>query len=197
MTAILSTLMSLMVRPSFLLCYFLLLAIISDRKALEAYYFTPGFRSSGLKPCQWDMLHRQAPVKPPAGFLNTTRCYIERIKGTFSFLLLMALGLGDSHNIQKFNLYREDNNTYILTGIYIPSQHIILFINNKTFTDYNNITIYDSLIGYMKPNPLVTEFILYDSGISSTVLPDCVFPDVFLLSQQASVLVCTEITMHH
>lgn len=109
----------------------------------------------------------------------------------------MALGLGDSHNIQKFNLYREDNNTYILTGIYIPSQHIILFINNKTFTDYNNITIYDSLIGYMKPNPLVTEFILYDSGISSTVLPDCVFPDVFFLSQQASVLVCTEITMHH
>ncbi|KAK8801998.1 hypothetical protein WA158_006393 [Blastocystis sp. Blastoise] len=140
-------------------------ALLLDRLALQSYYFTPGYLSSGPSPCLFDI--QQCNGETPPGFLHTTRCYIERIKG-----------LGEFQDIQKFNLYREDNNRYILTGIYIPRQNLVIFVNNRTITDYNTLNIYDNLIAYMKTNITGTEFHLYDNGINGKDIPECVFPDL-------------------
>lgn len=61
-------------------------ALLLEDIAKRSKYFSPGFLSSGGKPCQFDSISDQqlrsyGMKKSHNGFKGTVRCYMERVRG--------------------------------------------------------------------------------------------------------------------
>lgn len=66
--------------------------LLLDDIAKRSKFFSPGYLSSGGKPCEFDtmteeQLRAYGMKKSSCGFIGTIRCYIERNRGTNRFLL--------------------------------------------------------------------------------------------------------------
>ena len=157
--------------------------LLLDDIAKRSKFFSPGYLSSGGKPCEFDTMTEEqlrsfGMKKSSCGFAGTIRCYIERNRGGNRCLCFDSTA-SDNPDSDVFHLYREDSKEYIMSAVAMPGSSNVAFFKNPNITA-STVTahIYDEdYLGVMKGNGLGTEFILYDNGLNPALIPECVFEE--------------------